>query len=142
MTAFNAAPHAAPAAELPTPFNFADHIIRINAGRGDKAAFIDDAGALSYAQLADSIRHCAAGLQALGIRREERVLLLMQDCNDWPVAFLGSLYAGVVPVAVNTMLASAAGWPTCWAARSRSWPAWPGSPASRPSAAPRSTSPC
>ncbi len=32
------------------------------------------------------------------------MLLLMHDCNDWPVAFLGALYAGVVPVAVNTML--------------------------------------
>ena len=41
---------------------------------------------------------------ALGVRREERVLLLMLDCNEWPVAFLGALYAGVVPVAVNTLL--------------------------------------
>ena len=41
---------------------------------------------------------------ALGVRREERVLLLMHDTNDWPVAFLGALYAGVVPVAVNTLL--------------------------------------
>ena len=36
--------------------------------------------------------------------REERVLLLMQDCNDWPVSFLGAMYAGLVPVAVNTLL--------------------------------------
>ena len=41
---------------------------------------------------------------ALGLRREERVLLLMQDGNDWPVGFLGAMYAGVVPVAVNTLL--------------------------------------
>jgi acyl-CoA synthetase (AMP-forming)/AMP-acid ligase II len=32
------------------------------------------------------------------------VLLLMLDGSDWPVSFLGSLYAGVVPVAVNTLL--------------------------------------
>src|SRR6185436_2120141 len=44
------------------------------------------------------------GLRGLGLRREERVLLVMQDCNDWPVAFLGAMYAGVVPVAVNTLL--------------------------------------
>jgi benzoate-CoA ligase len=41
------------------------------------------------------------------VRREERVLLLMHDNNDWPVAFLGCLYAGVVPVAVNTLLSHA-----------------------------------
>ena len=46
----------------------------------------------------------AAALLAKGLRREERVLLLMHDNNDWPVAFLGALYAGVVPVAVNTLL--------------------------------------
>jgi benzoate-CoA ligase len=28
----------------------------------------------------------------------------MQDGMDWPVVFLGALYAGVVPVAVNTLL--------------------------------------
>ena len=44
------------------------------------------------------------GLLDAGIRREERVLLLMHDCNDWPVAFLGAMYAGIVPVAVNTLL--------------------------------------
>ena len=32
------------------------------------------------------------------------MLLLMLDSNDWPVAFLGCLYAGIVPVAVNTLL--------------------------------------
>jgi benzoate-CoA ligase len=32
------------------------------------------------------------------------VLLLMHDGNDWPVAFLGAMYAGLVPVAVNTLL--------------------------------------
>lgn len=41
---------------------------------------------------------------AAGIHREERVLLLMHDCNDWPVSFLGAIYAGIVPVAVNTLL--------------------------------------
>jgi acyl-CoA synthetase (AMP-forming)/AMP-acid ligase II len=43
-------------------------------------------------------------LKAAGIRREERVLLLMLDSSDWPVSFLGCLYAGIVPVAVNTLL--------------------------------------
>jgi benzoate-CoA ligase len=96
------APHAI--APPPERFNFAQHLIALNAGRGAKTAYIDDTGRLSYGELADAIRRCAAGLVALGLRREERVLLLMHDCSDWPVAFLGCLYAGVVPVAVNTLL--------------------------------------
>jgi benzoate-CoA ligase len=65
---------------------------------------VDDNGTLTYDQLFARVRQMAAGLVAMGLRREERVLLLMQDCADWPVTFLGALYAGVVPVAVNTLL--------------------------------------
>jgi len=86
------------------PFNFAQHLLTVNAQRAAKAAFIDDAGTLSYGQLDERVRRLAAGLRSLGIRREERVLLLMHDCNDWPVGFLGAMYAGIVPVAVNTLL--------------------------------------
>jgi benzoate-CoA ligase len=88
----------------PARFNFAEHLLQANAGRPGKVAFIDDAGALSYAQLDDRVRRLAAGLRGLGLRREERVLLLMQDCTDWPVSFLGAIHAGLVPVAVNTLL--------------------------------------
>ena len=86
------------------PFNFAQHLIASNAGRVRKTAVIDDEGSLSYGELTEQIRRFAGGLQAMGLKREERVLLLMQDSSDWIVAFLGALYAGVVPVAVNTLL--------------------------------------
>ncbi len=85
-------------------FNFAQHLIARNAARGAKTAYVDDAGSLSYGELAERIRRMAAALLAAGLRREERVLLLMHDCSDWPVAFLGAMYAGIVPVAVNTLL--------------------------------------
>ena len=85
-------------------FNFAAHLIALNAGRPGKTAYIDDAGALSYGELADRVQCMAAALLGLGLRREERVLLLMHDSSDWVVGFLGALYAGVVPVAVNTLL--------------------------------------
>ncbi len=93
--------------QVPAPgalFNFAQHLLERNAGRAAKAAFIDDQGSLSYGALDERVRRFAAGLLALGLRREERVLLLMHDNSDWPVAFLGALYAGVVPVALNTLL--------------------------------------
>ena len=96
-----------PPTTVPAPpevFNFAQHLLTANAGRHSKAAFIDDLGTLAYGELDERVRRIAAGLRGLGLRREERVLLVMQDCNDWPVAFLGAMYAGVVPVAVNTLL--------------------------------------
>jgi len=93
------------AAQAPTArFNFARHLFEQNTVRAGKTAFIDDAGQITYGELEQRARRCAAALLHLGLRREERVLLLMHDCTDWPVAFLGALYAGVVPVAVNTLL--------------------------------------
>jgi benzoate-CoA ligase len=88
----------------PAGFNFAQHLMASNAGRPNKTALIDDVGTLSYGELSDRIRRFAGGLKAMGLQREERVLLLMHDSSDWVVAFLGALYAGVVPVAVNTLL--------------------------------------
>ena len=91
----------------PERFNFAEHLFALNAARADKTAYIDDAGRLSYGALAERSRRLAAGLLASGIKREERVLLLMHDGCDWPVAFLGCLVAGIVPVCVNTLLTPA-----------------------------------
>ncbi len=88
----------------PERFNAARHLLARNAGRPAKLAYIDDTERLSYGGLADRVRRCAAGLLALGLKREERVLLVLHDGVDFPVAFLGALFAGIVPVPVNTLL--------------------------------------
>ncbi len=97
-------PTAGGIAAPPVRFNFAQHLLGLNTGRAGKAAFVDDQGVLTYGVLDERVRQMAAGLRSLGLRREERVLLLMHDCTDWPVSFLGAVYAGLVPVAVNTLL--------------------------------------
>jgi len=89
---------------LPPRFNFAQHLFDLNRDRAQRTAYIDDRGSLAYGALEDRARRLASALASAGVRREERVLLLMHDSSDWPVAFLGCLYAGVVPVAVNTLL--------------------------------------
>jgi benzoate-CoA ligase len=91
----------------PERFNFAEHLFQANVGRARRLAYIDDHGQLDYGSLAEQARRCATALVAAVLRREERVLLLMHDCNHWPVAFLGCLHAGLVPVAVNTLLTPA-----------------------------------
>jgi benzoate-CoA ligase len=95
--------HAPPPAE----FNFAAHLLERNAARAARLAYVDDRERLTYGDLATRVRAFAAGLVALGLRRDERLLLLAHDTVDWPVAFLGCLHAGVVPVAVNTLLTAA-----------------------------------
>ena len=76
--------------ELGAEFNFAQYILSCNVDHPEKIAYIDDTGTLSYGDLADRIQRFAAGLSALDVRREERVLLLMHDSSDWPVCFLGA----------------------------------------------------
>ncbi|MFL5252734.1 MAG: AMP-binding protein [Rhodopila sp.] len=66
----------------PDDFNFTQHLLDTNAGRPDRIPIIDDGGTLTYGQLADRVRRMSAGLHDLGIRREERVLMIMQDTAD------------------------------------------------------------
>ena len=88
----------------PEAFNFAAHLLEANARRPNKTAFIDDIGAVTYRELDERARRFAAALKERGVKREERALMVMQDGADWPVVFLGAMLAGVVPVAVNTLL--------------------------------------
>ena len=63
----------------PEQFNFAHFLLERNAAHPERPAFIDDHGTLTYGTLTQRVRSMAAGLRSLGLRREERVLLLMQD---------------------------------------------------------------
>lgn len=97
---------AAAISVLPARYNAAADLLSRNlaAGRADKIAYVDDAGSLSFAALDQRCRRFAAALLHAGIRPEERLLLCALDTIDFPTVFLGCLLAGVVPVAVNTLL--------------------------------------
>jgi 4-hydroxybenzoate-CoA ligase len=90
-----------------TIYNACTDLVDLNVehGRGEKIAFIDPEQTLTYAQLQAQTGRFANLLRRFGIRREERVLLLLTDTIEFPIAFLGAIRAGVVPVPVNTMLA-------------------------------------
>src|SRR5215831_17730540 len=92
--------------ESPIGYNAAVNLIEPNlgAGRGAKAAFIDDHGHYSYAELAERVSRFANVVRRLGIQPEQRILLCLHDTIAFPTAFLGAIKAGVVPVAVNSQL--------------------------------------
>jgi benzoate-CoA ligase len=91
----------------PAVFNFAAYLFRLNQSRAGKTAYIDDTGNTTYGELEDRARRFASALRTLGVHPEERVLLVMLDTVELPIAFLGALYAGVVPVVANTLLTAA-----------------------------------
>lgn len=83
-------------------FNISTLVDRnLDAGRGGKVAFYCEQEQVTYADL--HARTCSAGraLRALGVRREQRVLLVLDDTPALPVTFLGANRIGAVPVPVN-----------------------------------------
>ena len=92
--------------EVPRDYNFAADILHRNlaAGREGKPVYLDPRGSWTYGQLADRIERFGQALRALGIRREQRVLMCMTDTIDWPTAFLGCLKAGIIAIPVNTLM--------------------------------------
>src|ERR1700739_479050 len=76
----------------------------IDEGRGAKLAFTDTVSELTYGELQKQTCRLANLLRRLGVRREERVAMIMLDPVGVPVVFLGSMRAGIVPVPLNTLL--------------------------------------
>jgi len=73
-------------------------------GLGDKIAFTDSERSLTYAQLQALSCRFASALKALGLREENRLVLVMHDTVDHPVAFWGAIRAGIIPIPINTLL--------------------------------------
>src|SRR4030081_357457 len=78
----------------------------VDEGGGAKLAFTDTVSELTYGGLQQQSRRLANLLRRLGVRREERVAMIMLDTTDFPIVFLGAIRAGVVPVPLNTLLTS------------------------------------
>ena len=82
----------------------------VNNGReSHNAAYIEADGkqrSITYRELADSAACMGDLYQRHGVNREDRVAMLLLDEIEFPIIFWGSLRVGVVPVAINTLLAT------------------------------------
>ena len=99
-------PSPLPGVVIPKFYNAALDLLSRHAHRMEKKAYIDASTGqtLSYGELDDQAHRFAQGLLEAGFQQEQRVLVCMHDGLRWPVVFLGCILAGVVPVAVNTLL--------------------------------------
>lgn len=74
----------------------------LEAGREAKTALITaDDTRLTFGDLHAAVNRVATRLRDLGVRREERVLLILDDTPAFPAAFLGAMRIGAVPIPVN-----------------------------------------
>jgi acetyl-CoA synthetase len=73
------------------------------AGRGERTALIGADGRLSYAGLCAQAARWGNGFRALGLKRGDRILMLLDDTPAYPAAFFGAVRAGFVPLLINTL---------------------------------------
>jgi benzoate-CoA ligase family protein len=92
--------------ELPERYNVGADLLERNlkAGRENKPAIASAAQDLTYGELFNLACGAARALRDLGVRREERVLIIGYDSPGWVAAFLGAIRLGAIPVPVNPLL--------------------------------------
>lgn len=56
---------------------------------------------ISYGDLVDAVARTAAVWAARGVKPGDRVAIRLNDSFDWVIAFLGTIWAGAIAVAVN-----------------------------------------
>ncbi|MEQ6203884.1 class I adenylate-forming enzyme family protein [Sulfitobacter sp. HNIBRBA2951] len=88
-----------PPPPCPAPFNMAAHVLRAGAETPDKLALrIMGQEDWTYGALIAAVRGTGTGLLNAGAKRGDRVLMRLGNTVDFPLAYLGALAAGLVPV--------------------------------------------
>ena len=95
-----------PSIILPDEFNAASYFIdrHMREGRGEKTAIECGDSRVTYGELCTRVNQFGNALRQLGVRMEERVVLLLLDTPDFAISFFGAIKIGAVPVPVNTLL--------------------------------------
>jgi acyl-coenzyme A synthetase/AMP-(fatty) acid ligase len=94
---------------MPEVFNAADWLVdrHVREGDGGRTAVVTPDRTLTYEELSGEVRRAAAGLRALGVRPEERVLFCMADDVELFAGILAAFRIGAVAVPASTMLTGA-----------------------------------
>ena len=79
----------------------------VSEGRGAKVAIRFRGGEVTYAALGENVNRCGNALLRLGLRRGQRLLMVVKDCPEFFYLFWGSIKAGIVPVPLNVILRAA-----------------------------------
>ena len=87
-------------------FNACEYLLdrRVAAGDGQRTALAGPAGEVTYGDLHDRVCRTARGLREIGVRPEQRILMVMADSPHFVVVYLAAMRVGAIPVPVSTML--------------------------------------
>src|ERR1700738_1710420 len=97
-----------PIVSLPDHFNIADYLVdrHVREGRGGRTAILCGDESITFAQVAERSNRLANGLRSIGVRREDRIMLLLLDTPAFGSSFFGAQKMGAVPIPTNTLLKS------------------------------------
>jgi benzoate-CoA ligase family protein len=92
--------------DIPRFFNLATHFVdrNVEEGRGDRTALIGPGGPTTYAELAALVNRSGNVLRELGVRAEERVLLVLGDSVEFVALWYGAQKIGAVTAEAYTFL--------------------------------------
>src|SRR5882724_13105761 len=76
---------------------------QVEEGRADRVAVVCGDERVTYGELLHRTAQTAWALHDAGVRREERVLLLLDDTPAFPATFLGAIRLAAVPMPVNPL---------------------------------------
>src|SRR5260370_14864389 len=98
----------APVVNVPDRFNIADYLVdrHVREGHGGRTAILCGDESVTYAQVAERSNRVGNGLRALGVRRDEGVLLVLLDPPAFVYSFFGAQKIGAVPIPTNPLLKS------------------------------------
>ena len=87
-------------------FNVADYFIdrNIRQGRGHKIAIYSENRNYTYNDIQKMVNKTANAMHDLGLRIEDKVMILMLDIPQFFAIFWGAIKIGAIPIPVNTML--------------------------------------
>ena len=92
--------------DIPHDFNAATWFVdrHVAEGRAKRVAIRYDGQDITYGDVLAGANRCGNALRRIGVRMEQRVLLLLPDCPEFVYAFWGALKIGAVPIPTNTLL--------------------------------------
>ena len=92
--------------DVPRELNLASYFVdrNVEEGRGDRTALVGPAGTTTYSELAALVNRSGNVLRELGVRAEERILLVLADGVEFVALWYGAQKIGAVTAEAYTFL--------------------------------------
>jgi acyl-coenzyme A synthetase/AMP-(fatty) acid ligase len=97
-----------PPVPCPSPFNMAAHVLQFAPGQPNKTALSvlgsSTSENWSFSQLEQAVRGTGTGLLRAGLQPGDILLMRLGNTVEFPIAYLGAISAGLVPVPTSSQL--------------------------------------